>query len=316
MNDCNVCLSIGKLDDSFERLALELGEVANVLVAGIDDYSLEDVDIFIGKKMSADKLKSANRLKAVFAYKTGADDFPLQELDKRGIALYNSHINSTYIAQYAFGLGTALVNRIVGFDRKMRGGDWLQNDPYWKSIFTMKAGLVGYGNIGREIHKILLANGIESYTLNRGKEYENINLVTSLEELCRKTDILFLSLPKTSEASNMFGKRIFDLLDGKYIVNVGRSSCIDEDALYDALTQGRLAGAAIDTWREKPKSEEQLLLPFEKPFHTLDNVILSSHKAMQVSDGHDKYVMDTLDNVLCYIGGGIPRNRVNLKLGY
>ena len=316
MKDYNICLSIGGSDDSFDRLARELGTVANVQVAGLDDYSLDDVDIFIGKKMSADKLKSANRLKAVFAYKTGVDDFPLLELDKMGVALYNSHINSTYIAQYAFGLGASLVNRIVEFDRKMRGGDWQQNGPYWKSIFTMKAGLVGYGNIGREIHKILLANGIESYTLDRGKKYENINLVPNLEELCHKTDILFLSLPKTNEVAKMFDKRIFDLLEDKYIVNVGRSSCIDEDALYDALTQGGLAGAAIDTWREKPKSAGQLLLPFDRPFHTLDNIILSSHKAMQVSDGHDKYIMDTLDNVLCYIGGGTPRNRVNLELGY
>lgn len=311
-----VLLSIAAPDAAFDRMQKELKAVADVRVCGLTDYSLDGVDVFIGKKLDGGKLDAADRLKAVFAYKTGVDDFPCGKLKERGIALYNSHINSGYIAQYAFGMGIALVNRISEFDRKMRRGDWKNDDPYWRSIFDMKAGLVGYGGIGRELAALLTANGIETYTIDRGKDYGVTKPVSSLEELCRACDILFLSLPKTAETDCMFDKRVFSLLKGKYIVNVGRSNCIDESALYASLTNGGLAGAAIDTWRAKPQAPDELLLPFDLPFNELDNVVLSSHKAMQLLDGHDKYVADVTENVKSYLAGKPPRNAVDLDVGY
>lgn len=315
MEPCNIVLSVAAMDGAFETLKKRLSAVATVRVVGLDGYSLRDADVFIGKKMDGACLKEANRLKAVFAYKTGVDDFPVGEFDKRGILLVNSHVNSRYIAEYAFGLGVALVNRIAEFDRRMRLGDWATENPCWESIFTMKVGLFGYGGIGREIHKLLLQNKIPAYTLDRGKTYENISVVRTPEELCEVSDLVMLSLPKTPETDGMFDRKLFSHLKGKYLVNVGRGNCIDEEALYSALTDGTLAGAAIDTWRQKPAAGETLL-PFDHPFHKLPNVILSSHKAMQLKDGHERYVLDTLDSVLSYLRGELPKNAVDLKAGY
>lgn len=315
MEKYKVLLSVGALDDAFSAMYKKLKEVAEVEICGLDGFSLGGVDIFIGKKLGADKLKGADNLKAVFAYKTGVDDFPLKALSARGVALYNSHVNSRYIAEYAFGLSAALVNRIAEFDRRMRKGDWCVNDYYWKSFFSMNVGLVGFGSIGRAINDLLTLNGIATYTIDRGKNYENITAVGSLEELCNVCDLLILSLPKTTETDKFIDGRILKLLSGKYIVNVGRSNSIDESALYEALESRTLAGAAIDTWRAKATST-QAFYPFDKPFNKLENVILSSHKAMQVSDGHAKYVDDTLENVLRYINGESPRNAVDLSKGY
>ncbi len=316
LNKVKICLSIDKLDEAFSEMREELSKVADVTVCGLFDYSLKDVDIFIGKMLDESKLREANRLKAIFAYKAGIDGFPAKKLSEMGVEVFNSHINSRYIAEYAFSLAAALVGRVNEFDRSMRNGDWKIDNPYWKSIFSLKAGIVGYGSIGKEIHKILFANGIPAYTLDRGKVYENITAVPSLEELCGKCDLIFIALPKTEDTDKMFDEHIFDLMKGKYIVNVGRSNCIDEDALYSALESGTLAGAAIDTWREKQRDKNVPLKPFDRPFDTLDNIILSSHKAMQVADGHEKYVKDTLDNVLSYLAGEKPRNKVNLRAGY
>lgn len=293
----------------------KLSQTAEVQTVGLDGFSLRGVDIFIGKKLAAEKLAEADCLKAVFAYKTGVDDFPLTHLSERGVKLYNSHVNSRYIAEYAFGLCLSLVNRIAEFDKGMRRGDWFTDDCNWKSLYSMKVGLVGYGSIGKEINKLLTLNGIKTFTVDRGGEYENITPVASLEELCKVCGLLVLSLPKTPQTDKMFDERIFALLKGKYIVNVGRSNCIDEGALYEALKTHTLSGAAIDTWRAKPASNEPFY-PFDRPFNELENIILSSHKAMQVADGHEKYVNDTLENVLNYISGGVPRNEVNLLKGY
>ena len=309
-----ILLSVDKMDESFAKLYDKLSAVADVSVVGLDGFDLAGVEIFIGKKLGANELATADKLKAVFTYKTGVDEFALEKLQEMGVTLSNSHANSTYIAQYAFALALALTARVVEYDKNLRQGDWSTNQN-WRSLFKMKVGLVGYGGIGNEIHKLLSANGIETYTLNRGKTYEGISTVDTLVELCEATDLLILSLPKTAETNDMFNAEIFAHLAGKYIVNVGRGNCIDEEALYQSLVNGGVAGAAIDTWRTKSRSEQKLF-PSQKHFERLNNVLLSPHKAMMVDDGHDKYVMDVLDNVLSYLEGNPPRNVVNLTTGY
>ena len=309
-----VLISVDKMDESFAKLYDKLSAVADVEVVGLEGFDLAGVEIFIGKKLGAKELATADKLKAVFTYKTGVDEFALDKLKEMGVVLCNSHANSTYIAQYAFALALALTARVVEYDKNLRQGDWSTNQN-WRSLFNMKVGLVGYGGIGKEIHKLLVANGIETYTLNRGKNYENIGTVNTLVELCEATDLLILSLPKTAETNDMFNVEIFSHLAGKYIVNVGRGNCIDEEALYQSLVNGGVAGAAIDTWRTKSRSEQKLF-PSQKHFERLNNVLLSPHKAMMVDDGHDKYVMDVLDNVLSYLDGKQPRNVVDLTSGY
>ncbi|MCH5156353.1 MAG: hypothetical protein J1G02_00575 [Clostridiales bacterium] len=310
----NILLSIDKMDPSFAKLVDGLSKQANVTVAGLEGFSLEDVDVFIGKKLGVSELETANRLKAVFTYKTGVDEIPLDKLAEGGVILCNSHACSSYIAQYAFALALALTARVVEFDKNLRKGNWSPT-LHWKSLFSMKVGLVGYGSIGKEIHKLLSANGIPAYTLNRGKNYDGISTVDNLIELCEACDLLILSLPKTEETNDMFNAEIFAHLKGKYIVNVGRGNCIDEEALYQSLVKGELSGAAIDTWRQKSRGEAKLF-PSKKHFEKLHNVLLSPHKAMQVNDGHDAYVMDVLANVQAFLDGQSPRNVVDLTKGY
>ena len=213
-------------------------------------------------------------------------------------------------------LAMALVSRIAEFDRKLRLGDWDNENPFWKSLFNMRVGLVGYGHIGREIHRLLLANEIETYTIDRGKTYARIKTVPSLEALCEACDLLFLSLPRTAATDKLFNAAMFARMQGKFLVNVGRSNCIDEGALYEALTKGGMAGAAIDTWREKPRTPTQTLIPFDHPFQTLDNILLSSHKAMQLIDGHARYVADILSKVIRYLKGEMPGDAVDCTRGY
>ena len=113
----------------------------------------------------------------------------------------------------------------------------------------------------------------------------------------------------------MFNAEAFSHLKGKYIVNVGRGNCVDEEALYQSLKKGELAGAAIDTWRIKSRSEKKLF-PSRKHFEKLNNVLLSPHKAMQIGNGHSLYVADVTDNVLGYLSGAPARNPVDLTKGY
>jgi len=312
-----ICLSIAKNDKEFKKMADQLRCYACVDVVGLDSFSLEGYDIFIGKKLSKSILKTADCLKVVFAYKTGVDDFPLNMLNEMGITLVNSHIDANFVAEYAFGLSISLVNRITECDKKLRKGIWYDNEnPYWKSIFDMKVGLLGYGHIGKHIHAILEKNNIETYTLDRGKDYKNIIAVKSLEELFKKSNLIILSLPKTLETNDLINKETLKLLKDKYLVNVGRSNCIVQEDLYNALKRGDIAGAAIDTWDKKPKNKDSLLNPSKYPFIELDNIVLSPHQAMRVDVGHARYVADVTEKVINFIKKGEITDRVDLIKGY
>lgn len=180
----------------------------------------------------------------------------------------------------------------------------------------MKVGLVGYGHIGKEIHRILKNNGIESYTINRGKTYPDIHTTDFLEELCEKVDMLILSLPKTKDTDVLINEKVLKHLRGKYLVNVGRSNCIDQEALYHALETKQLAGAAIDTWDKKPGKYEKNFYPSKQPFQDLENIVLSPHQAMKVNVGHERYVMDILQKVLHYVQTSELSDVVDLQKGY
>ena len=312
-----ICLSIAKSDEEFVKMTETLRGVAEVDVVGLSDYSLEGYEIFIGKRMSVSALNTADRLKAVFAYKTGVDDFPMEELAQKGVVLVNSHVDAEIIAEYTFGLCISLVNRITECDKKLRKGIWYDNaNPYWESFFDMKVGLLGYGHIGKKVHELLHKNDISTFTLDRGKVYENIQTVATLEELFEKTDIVILSLPKTPQTDNIINEQTLKMLKDKYIVNVGRSNCIDQKALYNALKEGYVAGAAIDTWDKKPQNSEMTLNPSKQPFVELDNVVLSPHQATRSEHGHRRYVRDITQKVLNYIQKGELSDVVDLKKGY
>lgn len=348
--EIKICLSIAERDEYFNRMEEELKKIADVDVVDLNVSSLAGYDIYIGKKLSKEVLITADRLKAIFAYKTGVDDFPIDILKERGIILVNSHADAHVVAQYAIGLAISLVNRITEFDRKFRDGIWYDTEiPYWRSFFDMKVGLLGYGHIGREIHKLLMSfNNIKVYTVNRGKEYENINLVDTVDDLCRETDILILSLPKTYDTTAIINKERFELLKGKYIVNVGRSNAINQEDFFEALggnlvmekikrlseagetekhvilteteRKNYLAGAAIDTWKTKPEKGNTDFYPFDKngkmDFTIMDTIVLSPHQAMKVADGHKNYVEDVTDKVKKYISGEEISDIVDLNRGY
>lgn len=315
-NRMKICIAVDLFDIHYEKMFDELSKYATVIVKELSFTNLREFDIFVGKKLSEQQLATANKLKAVFAYKTGVDNFPLSKLAERNIKLYNSHINASVIAKYAFGLCLSLTNKITEFDKKLRRGVWMNKDDCWADFFNMKVGIVGFGAIGQEINKILVNNNIETYTINRGKEYKDVKVVDSLENLCVTTDLLIICLPSTSDTDNLINKDILKLLNGKYIVNVGRQNCINETDLYNSLKSHELAGAALDAWDKKPINGNNKFLPFEKPLNKLNNIILSPHQAMKTKDGHQKYVEDTTENIIEFIKTKKAKNLVNLKKGY
>ena len=322
----NILLMVDKIDEHFLNMKNDLSFYCNVNLEDKSVDSLEGYDILIGKRLNEELLSTNNKLKAVFAYKTGVDDFPLEKLNELGISLYNSHIDANIIAKYAFALATTLSCRISEFDNKMRRGVWYDYDrPYWKTIEDMRIGLLGFGNIGKNINALLVRNNIQTYTIKRHDDlsiYKDVSItfndkeILSLDDLIQASDMIIISLPKTKDTNNMFNERTFSLMKGKYLVNVGRGNCIDEKALYSALKNNILYGAAIDTWKNKSRVNGAYPCSEETPLWELDNIIMSPHQAMKIDIGHERYILDATENILSFLLNGYERDKVNLKKGY
>lgn len=313
--ETKILLSVEKLTKPFKQMINKLENYAKVDVVYDDNYSLKDYDLFIGKRLSADKLVDANKLKHILAYKTGVEDFPLKELAKRNITLSNSHADSKIIAYFAFSLANSLVSLINQYDSKLKKGIW--ETPFYQNIFSLKIGLLGYGHIGKEIHKLFRPYKTAIYTINRHHKYpKDLHLVNSLKQLVSKCDVIIASLPNTLETNNLFTKEILDLMTNKYLVNVGRPNIIDEKDLYEYLKEHKIKGVATDCLKIRNKDVSKIVKPSIYPLETLDNLIMTPHVATNIIDGQKRYVKDVTSMVLNLILKNKLSNVVSYQKGY
>ena len=315
MAHMKILLSVAKADPKYQPMVDELQKLAEVEYVPLTGYSLQDVDVFVGKSLTEEELLEANKLKVVFAYKTGVENFPLAALAKKGITLCNSHADSKMIAQYALSLSSTLLSNIVSRDANLRKGNWQSSE--WRSLYDCKVGLLGFGNIGKEIYRYLQMNKIPVVLLDRGYQAE-ASKAKDIYDLADKSDLIISSLPDTPETKGMLDKKFFSHLKGKYLIEIGRTSDLKWGDLYDALRNG-MGGAAIDGFSFSPSNRNDILTLKEATgydFESLDNVVLSPHCATQGANGRDNYVEDVQDNLLGYLHGKPLRNVVDLKKGY
>jgi len=150
-------------------------------------------------------------------------------------------------------------------------------------VFNKTLGLVGIGRIGKEMAKRAVGLGMKVVAYDPYvKSVEGLDAkLIGLDELLSESDFISLHLPRTDETKHMLGKAQFDKMkDGVRIVNCARGGIVDEDALYEALESGRVAGAAIDVFEKEPATDNKLF--------ALDNVIGTPHIGASTSEGQGR----------------------------
>ena len=231
------------------------------------------------------------------------------------LALHNLHHNAPATAELAVGLLLAAARGIVPADQALRQGDWRRRYETDQGLRLVgrTAVVFGYGEIGRRIGRVLEAFDMRVHGLRRRDG------VHALDGLLPQADVLVVSVPLTDETrGSIDAARLARLPQGAILVNVARGEVIDEDALYEALASGHLGGAGLDVWYRYPDGEEARAstLPAGRPFHELENVVLSPHRA-----GHGRGTEEARAAALARLfdaaqrGGTIPY-RVDLDRGY
>jgi phosphoglycerate dehydrogenase-like enzyme len=242
------------------------------------------------------------------------------------IAVHNLHHNAVATAEMAVALMLAAAKFIVPVDRALRRHDWRPRyRPNPAVLLEGKTALIlGYGAVGRHVARLCRGLGMEVIATRRRAPDEGSGGVYPPEALTRllpRADVLIVTLPLTAETDGLIGSAELTLLPPRAVlVNVGRGPIVDEDALYQALHEGRLHAAGLDVWYNYPddKASRRSTPPAAYPFHGLDNVVMSPHRA---GTGGSEMVelqrmADLAELLNAAASGEEMPNRVDVEAGY
>lgn len=243
----------------------------------------------------------------VQAISAGIDQFPLEELRDRGVILTSARgAHSPAVADHALALLLALLRRLGPSVRHSLGRRWEPQLGYETEGLTV--GVVGLGSIGEEIAKRLLALDMSVIGVKRRvADYQGVVAEVSppdeLVDVFGRCDAVILALPASPDTAGMITASHLKALQGGWLVNVGRGSVVDEDALVEAIVSGTLRGAALDVTAIEP-------LPETSPLWDLPEVIVTPHMAWASErlSGRLAAIIDA--NALAFAGRGNWVNRV------
>ena len=221
-------------------------------------------------------------LKLIVRGGVGLDTIDVEYARGKGITVKNTPLaSSNSVAELAIGYMFMLARSLYKASATMKAEKWEKKAFEGDEIGDKTLGLIGVGNIGKAVARRAVALGMSVVAYDPYvKELTGAKLV-SLDELLAQADYISLHLPKTKESAGMIGAAQFaKMKTGVRIVNCARGGIIDEAALYDALTSGKVAGAAVDVYPEEPPSDWKL------PKH--ENVIASPHIGAATKEGQGR----------------------------
>jgi D-3-phosphoglycerate dehydrogenase len=270
------------------------------LLAGVDGAIIGVVP------MTAHVLENAPTLKVVSMHGVGVDHIDLQAASRLGIVVANClGSNDQSVADLTLGLMISAARDLPRADGALRQGGWgsYQGHELWNKTL----GLVGLGYVGRAVARRALGFDMKILAYDPYVDPQRAGLpalsFVALDELIRESDFISLHSPLTEETRHMIGAAQFAAMKpGAYLINTARGGLVDEQALYQALSSGQIAGAALDVYAAEP--------PAGSPLLKLDNIVLTPHIAAHTQEAIERMGVMAARNVLLALQGGQPLHRV------
>jgi D-3-phosphoglycerate dehydrogenase / 2-oxoglutarate reductase len=267
--------------DKTEKEFIDQMQAAGLSVDVHDDITLEELlhvlpayDGMVVRsrtKVRQPLIDACPNLKVIVRGGVGLDTIDYEYARSKGIIVMNTPLaSSASVAELAIGYMIMLARSLYKASSTMKAEKWDKKSFEGEEIGGKTLGIIGYGNIGHEIAKRALALGMKVIAYDPYVTSPNGVKLVPFEELLKESDYISLHVPKTQETTDMLGAEQFaKMKDGVRIINCARGGIINEDALYEALTSGKVDGAALDVFADEPPTDWKLL--------KLENVIGSPH---------------------------------------
>jgi len=250
---------------------------------------MPDIDVVVTLVFTRKMGEKSGRLRLVQVPGAGLDRIDRTAIPA-GAFLANVYGHEIGIAEYIFGAMLALSRGFPTLDNALRRGNWLSQwglgiptPPPWPELAGKTLGILGYGRIGHALAKRAAAFDMKVLAIrrdvSRADAYAQIRPPESLEEILAASDFLAITVPLTPSTKGLIGApQLAQMKQTAILINVARAALIDEEALYSALREKRIGGAALDVWYKYPSTHGQTK-PSVFPFHELPNVLMTPHVA-------------------------------------
>jgi D-3-phosphoglycerate dehydrogenase / 2-oxoglutarate reductase len=255
-------------------------------------------------------LEAARHLKIIAKHGAGVDSVDIAAATERGIVVVTAgDANADAVAEQAIMFMLALARELPLHHRSLRDGRWDKGVHVGREFRGRTVGIVGYGQIGSRAARLARALGANVVLYSRSpiKDPEGMEVEENFERLLGRVDILSLHCPLTDGTRGMLGDTELRMMKSTaLVINTARGQMIDEPALIDALQNGRLAGAGLDTFAEEPTDPKN-------PLIFMDNVVCTPHVSVQTSDAMTRMGTAAANNIVGYVMRGIcdTKNVVN-----
>ncbi len=290
--------------DPTDPKAIEAMRSAGIDIDVRDDISADDLLIAISNyegivvrgrtKVRQSLIDAAINLKAIVRGGVGLDNIDVEYAKSKGITVMNTPAASSIsVAELSISYMFALARRIPQATASMKAGLWEKKKFKGTEIYGKVLGIIGIGRIGREVAKRAVALGMKVIAYDPWvKEAENAEMV-SLDDLLGRSDYITLHLPLTEETRHLIDRDAFGKMkDGIRIIDCARGGILDEDALYDAIAGGKVAGAGLDVYTEEPSKGNKL---FE-----LDQVIGSPHVGAATKEAQARVGAEVAEKMIAF----------------
>jgi D-3-phosphoglycerate dehydrogenase / 2-oxoglutarate reductase len=302
-----ICDSINQTGiDILKKAGMQVDYKPNILtdelLSIVKDYQV--ILVRSRTKITREIIQAASNAKIIARAGVGLDNIEVTAAEEKGIRVINAPeaaINA--VSELTVGNMISLARSIPLADSEMKRGKWIKKNLMGTELSGKYLGIVGVGNIGRNVGRIAKALrmniiGYDPYPIDRDYIKEVGLIVTDLNTLVQSADFITCHVPLLEETKHLFNAELIsNMKSTAYIINASRGGVIDETALYNALCNGSIAGAALDVFETEP--------PLNNPLIGLSNVICTPHIGAQTKEAQELTSIVIAEKIIQIIRGVI-----------
>ncbi|MGA0978917.1 MAG: phosphoglycerate dehydrogenase, partial [Candidatus Nanopelagicales bacterium] len=264
-------------------------------------------------QMDPEAIAAGTKLKVIARAGVGLDNVDVKAATQAGVMVVNAPTsNIVSAAELAVALLLSVARNVVPANIALKNGEWKRSKYNGVELSEKTVGIVGLGRIGVLVAQRLSAFGVkliayDPYVQPARAAQIGVRLVP-LDELMRESDFITVHLPKTPETAGLIGEEQLKLAKPTmYLINAARGGIVDEDALFRAISDGRVAGAGLDVYAKEPCTDS--------PLFALESVVATPHLGASTDEAQEKAGISVAKSVRLALGGELVPDAVNVQGG-